>query len=266
MSEAGSAWTTLPPIVPRLRTCRSPIPRAHSAIAAKAGRRSTSDVDQIVPGRQRPDVQLAVALADAAEIEARDVDDERGPRDAQLHHGDERLPTGDRLGIGLGQELERVVEIACALVACRRRDHDAAAARTDSTIPWYPVQRQRFPRSACRISSSLGDPLRESRSAAVRMMPGVQKPHCSPWCSTNARCSGCSSPSDARPSMVVISRPSAWRRAPCSSSPRARRAGPCTRRTGSCRSRCARRSGRARRGARGRATCAPPPRASAPRR
>ncbi len=42
MSDAGSAWTTLPPIVPRLRTCRSPMPRAHSPSAASAGRRSTS--------------------------------------------------------------------------------------------------------------------------------------------------------------------------------------------------------------------------------
>src|SRR5262245_26326027 len=41
------------------------------------------------------------------------------------------------------------------------------------------------------------------------MNPGVQKPHCRPWCSTNARCIGCSSPSCPRPSIVVISWPSA---------------------------------------------------------
>src|SRR5450432_1680597 len=42
------------------------------------------------------------------------------------------------------------------------------------------------------------------------IMPGVQKPHCSPWCSRNASCIGCSgAPSAARPSMVLTSCPSA---------------------------------------------------------
>src|SRR5512145_432780 len=43
------------------------------------------------------------------------------------------------------------------------------------------------------------------------MTPGVQKPHCSPWCSTNARWIGCSSPSRDKSSIVVTSRPSACR-------------------------------------------------------
>ncbi len=41
------------------------------------------------------------------------------------------------------------------------------------------------------------------------IMPGVQKPHCSAWFSRNAACIGCSSPSLARPSIVVTSAPSA---------------------------------------------------------
>ncbi len=41
-------------------------------------------------------------------------------------------------------------------------------------------------------------------------MPGVQKPHCSAWLSWNARWTGCSSPLLDRPSIVVISAPSAW--------------------------------------------------------
>ena len=52
----------------------------------------------------------------------------------------------------------------------------------------------------------------------------------------------------------------------CSSSRRGRRRGPCRRRTGSCRSRRALPSGRARRAGRGRAACAPRPRACAARR
>ena len=53
MSDAGSACATLPPIVPRLRTWRSPIPRAHSAIAASAGRSklaAPSSSSQVVSG------------------------------------------------------------------------------------------------------------------------------------------------------------------------------------------------------------------------
>src|SRR6476619_3565730 len=40
-------------------------------------------------------------------------------------------------------------------------------------------------------------------------MPGVQYPHCRPWCSRNAACIGCSASPSARPSMVVTARPSA---------------------------------------------------------
>src|SRR5580704_8657276 len=47
-------------------------------------------------------------------------------------------------------------------------------------------------------------------STAVMIMPGVQKPHCNPWCSRNASCIGCSgAPSAASPSMVFTSWPSA---------------------------------------------------------
>src|SRR5215469_10443716 len=47
-------------------------------------------------------------------------------------------------------------------------------------------------------------------STAVMIMPGVQKPHCRPWCSRKASCIGCSgAPSGASPSMVFTSWPSA---------------------------------------------------------
>ena len=137
MSDAGSAWTTLPPIVPRLRTCRSPIPRAHSPSAANAGRWSASAPMSSFHVVSGADVQLAVAFLDAAQVEPRDVDDEGWPRDAELHHRDERLPARDRLRVRLGEQLERVVEVGCARVARRGRDHDVApTARIDSTMPW----------------------------------------------------------------------------------------------------------------------------------
>ena len=53
--------------------------------------------------------------------------------------------------------------------------------------------------------------LRSLRYVAYSDMtnPGVQKPHCEPWASTSACCTGCSSPSSPRRcSTVVTLRPS----------------------------------------------------------
>ena len=42
------------------------------------------------------------------------------------------------------------------------------------------------------------------------IIPGVQKPHCRPWCSRNASCIGCRVPSGAAtPSIVMSCAPSA---------------------------------------------------------
>ena len=70
MSEAGSAWAMLPPIVPRFRTCRSPMPSAHSLIAASDGPIEDPRREQLVPGRQRADVELARRVPHAAERRA----------------------------------------------------------------------------------------------------------------------------------------------------------------------------------------------------
>jgi hypothetical protein len=98
-------------------------------------------------------------------------------------------------------------------VGKRRRTSDdaaghVAAALTASTIFAYPVQRQRFPPSASRISSSLGCGRRRSSASAAMIIPGVQKPHCAPSFSWNARWSALSRPSAAWASMVSIARPS----------------------------------------------------------
>lgn len=42
------------------------------------------------------------------------------------------------------------------------------------------------------------------------IMPGVQNPHCSPCSSQKPSWMGCSWPSEARPSIVRMSAPSAW--------------------------------------------------------
>src|ERR1700730_1030585 len=106
-------------------------------------------------------------------------------------------------------------------------DISSAALLTARRIEAYPVQRQRLPAMPSVISSSLGEGLSASRPMTAIRKPGVQKPHCSPWHSWNARCTGCSaSRSAARPSTVVTSWPSA-----CTASSRQERTGLPSRRT-----------------------------------
>ena len=203
MSEAGSAWARLPPSVPRLRTCRSPISAAHSAIAASDGRFSSARVFERVPGRERAHAKLRRhRVCTPREVEPSDVDESARPDDPQLHDREERLTARERFRLRVGERVERLVERRGPDVLDRGRDHAAAssrsvaaAARTESTIDWYPVQRQKLPLSARRIVASSGSWSRERRSDAVRIIPGVQKPHWSPCCSTNARWIGCCTPS-----------------------------------------------------------------------
>src|SRR4029077_18416309 len=72
----------------------------------------------------------------------------------------------------------------------------------------YAAHRQILPLIHSAISAS-SPALPSSRSFTADMIwPGVQYPHWNASCSTNAACTGCSSPSAARPSIVVTSRPS----------------------------------------------------------
>src|SRR5215469_13294422 len=59
------------------------------------------------------------------------------------------------------------------------------------------------------MSSSVGSGLRSSSHRAVSIMPGVQKPHWSPWQRANPSWTGSSSPPRARPSTVRTRCPSA---------------------------------------------------------
>src|SRR5581483_9325461 len=56
----------------------------------------------------------------------------------------------------------------------------AHAACTDSTIFTKPVQRQRLPASAARISATEGEAFLRSSPSAAMIIPGVQYPHCAP--------------------------------------------------------------------------------------
>src|SRR5207253_11072928 len=84
---------------------------------------------------------------------------------------------------------------------------DSAAARsTERRIDAYPVQRHRLPAIPSSISCAEGLGCCASRPTTDITNPGVQNPHCRPWHSWNACCTGCSGAwSRARPSMVVTS-------------------------------------------------------------
>ena len=157
---------------PAGRRSRARTRRARPARAARAARRPMSS-SQVVSGPMWSSPSRSV---DAAEVEPGDVDDERRPRDAELHHRDERLAAGDRLRVGLGEELERVVEVGRARVARRRGDHEAQLRPRGST---RRCSGSRCSGRGCRAarggsSSSLGESSRESRSAAVRITPACR--------------------------------------------------------------------------------------------
>ena len=61
---------------------------------------------------------------------------------------------------------------------------------TASTIPGYPVHRQRLPASASRISSLAAPAWSRTKGSSDIRKPAVQNPHCSACFSWNARCSG----------------------------------------------------------------------------
>ena len=137
MSDAGSACATLPPIVPRLRTCRSPIPRAHSAIAARAGRCEDSgdaSSSQVVSGPMWSSPSRS-SIPRSSSREMSTTSDGRAIR--SFITGTSDCPPAIAFASGSAEELERVVEVGRPRVARRGGDHEAAPrARIDSTIPW----------------------------------------------------------------------------------------------------------------------------------
>ena len=72
----------------------------------------------------------------------------------------------------------------------------------------YAPQRQRFPATARRTSSSVGAGVSRNKATIDMIWPGVQKPHWNASASMKARCTGWSSPSLERPSIVSMRFPS----------------------------------------------------------
>src|SRR5215471_13518499 len=99
---------------------------------------------------------------------------------------------------------------AAADVAHQLPARASAAARTARRMLWYPVHRHRFDATTSRISSSVGDGVSRRNAVISIRKPGVQKPHCSPWWSVNACCSGLSASGVPSASTVSTDLPSTW--------------------------------------------------------
>ncbi len=138
-SEAGSPWATEPPIVPRWRTCGSPISAAVCGISAQpCGEHRVAD--EVGVPRERADRDPVAVVAHVAEVgEAADVDEQRRPREAEPQQRDQRVAAGEELRVLVAAEqLERLVDRAGAAVLERAGDHAPAlaAACTAATMLW----------------------------------------------------------------------------------------------------------------------------------
>ena len=129
-----------------------------------------------VPGERADRDPVAVLPHVAEVVEPADVDEHRRAREAQPEHGDQRLAAREQLRVVAREQLDRVVDRPGALVLEGGGDHAPAraAACTASTMLWYPVQRQRLPSSAWRISSSEGFGFSARSETDAITKPGVQ--------------------------------------------------------------------------------------------
>ena len=132
------------------RSCRGSVPggrrrgarsrRARPAAGARARRRARGRPRSTSAPRRscRPRSSIPSSPRRA------DVDEERGPDDAELQHGDEGLAAGERLRVRLRERVERLLERRrtdvvgrCAGITTRRRPGaPPPAARIESTIVW----------------------------------------------------------------------------------------------------------------------------------
>ena len=180
MSADGSACATLPPIVPRLRTCGSPM---LAAASATAGHRACSRADVATSWCTvaAPMTIRAVALVDAVQVRnAADVDQHLRLAQAQLHQRHEAVAAGDELAAlaGRRQLRQRIVERGGARVFECRRDH--------AWPPW--MMRHSFsgrsimsmcvtPNSAQRVDRRVDDARRRAERAGLAHALGAEWVH-----------------------------------------------------------------------------------------
>src|SRR5207249_9936291 len=101
----------------------------------------------------------------------------------------------DREILALDED-ERFVDLALELLAAlddpRHQRFRFPAFTPAETMFGYAPQRQRFPATARRTSSSVGAGVSRNKATTDMIWPGVQKPHWNASASMNARCTGCS--------------------------------------------------------------------------
>ncbi len=84
-------------------------------------------LDVMVAG-QRPDGDVIAAVADVGQVtDPGDVDEDGRRRQPELHERDQRVATGQQLGVlaVLGQQADGLLGRPCSDVVERRRDHRA---------------------------------------------------------------------------------------------------------------------------------------------
>ena len=118
------------------------VPHLRGAIAERSRqRRVVAQREQLVVGRERTDPDRAAVDSDTAKVEAGEVDQAGRPREAELHHREERVAAGDRLRFRIGELGKRLVERVRPDVVEGGRNHAgvltaSAAARTEARMPW----------------------------------------------------------------------------------------------------------------------------------
>ncbi len=171
-SEAGSAWASEPPRVPRWRTWGSPTVRA-TAPSSGASAATRSAVRQVVVPRARADRQLVALDAEVAQLgQPPDVDHQLGRGQAQLHHRQQRVATGEDLGVlaVLGQQRQRAIECVGPLVGeARPGSRVAPAVGRSPARPRRPRrERARRDRGGSRRPGRCPGPARTRRSPRAR--------------------------------------------------------------------------------------------------
>ena len=114
-------------MVPRCRTCGSPIRAAVSAKQVAALPEQIICREVVMP-RERADRDRVIVLAHVAEpVQAAKVHEQRGSCDAKTHGGNQRVPTGQELCVLAPEQLDGVLDRVGDLVVEAGWDHDFAS-------------------------------------------------------------------------------------------------------------------------------------------
>src|SRR5580704_1237159 len=165
------------------------------------------------PG-QRPDPQPAVwQVLDQVQRQVVDVDQQPRPQHVLAHQVHLGSAAGQERAVrALPDQRDRGTGVDGPYVAERPHHRSPPAASRTPQIAarmfGYAAHRQILPLIHSAISASSPAWPSSSSFTADMIWPGVQYPHWNASCSTNAACIECSSPSAARPSIVVTSRSS----------------------------------------------------------